>query len=761
MESSTTRKELDSKKQQDILRQIAALQAQLPNPPAVLLTLPASSPKRKQPPPGLLAPASPSPKRRKITHAASHDTTHRQPSHRPSSALPRGASSYQRAHAAPTRPGSTHERVAQTPIPATSTVLQKLASAHSQKNSRASSRAVVRSSGFSERPAPLTAEGDEADTPEGAQARDDRLALIEELVPGPVEHTAPFDDPHFEKLEPNSGIRLLSRSMPYEDFQDYLRGRYYLSPSKLYSVVRLLPHKQGYDVPVVGDWLTIAVVAERGKVKYTQAPVGLGHDDKIADDADAEGAADTLDGLLDGAPPKQPYQRPGKGKQQKDAAKPSGKKYVNMKLVDFGCRARAGGAQTAIRGDALLSLLLFEADGFDVVARADGRKEKVFLGGSRGAFERMSLLREGAVVAFLNPRILKPFQRAADAPHPTDNVLAITPESVSSLAVLGYAQDLGMCSVTRRDGTVCGSWCDKRVADVCEWHIQHAVSRKRAGRAEFATGTSGMTTGAAKKRGAYDPARKWGLKPEPDAGGATYIVSGHTISGGADTGAMFVGETLGRDAQAKASRKLSSKDADRALQRMLRRDKSGARAVMSAREFGKRQKEEANGAVGKDKDKGKGKQKDKEAQFGEDGSDSDESDDVSNKQASSYPVQLIRQLGFDPSAKDGRRSADAEVQSKLDLLTAVHAKRSIKLGPRPGKSSSCVRRPERTKDTVAHTRDSASLEDSLLQLPDSDDDDDLERVERAVFGKAVALTTQHTMVNLDSSDSELVVEPDA
>lgn len=40
------------------------------------------------------------------------------------------------------------------------------------------------------------------------QARDDRLALIEELVPGPVEHTPPFDDPHFEKLEPNSGIRL-------------------------------------------------------------------------------------------------------------------------------------------------------------------------------------------------------------------------------------------------------------------------------------------------------------------------------------------------------------------------------------------------------------------------------------------------------------------------------------------------------------------------------------------------------------------------
>ncbi|KAH9949649.1 hypothetical protein B0H21DRAFT_819822 [Amylocystis lapponica] len=80
MESSSTRKELDSKKQHDILRQIGTLQ--LPNPPAVLLTFPASSPKRKQPPPGGLAPASPSPKMKKTAHAASHDATRKQPSHK-------------------------------------------------------------------------------------------------------------------------------------------------------------------------------------------------------------------------------------------------------------------------------------------------------------------------------------------------------------------------------------------------------------------------------------------------------------------------------------------------------------------------------------------------------------------------------------------------------------------------------------------------------------------------------------------------------
>jgi minichromosome maintenance protein 10 len=45
-----------------------------------------------------------------------------------------------------------------------------------------------------------------------------------------------------------------------------------------------------------------------------------------------------------------------------------------------------------------------------------------------------------------------------------------------------------MCGATKRDGKVCGSWCDKRVSDCCEYHVEHAVQRKRAGRAEFSIG---------------------------------------------------------------------------------------------------------------------------------------------------------------------------------------------------------------------------------------------------------------------------------
>ena len=79
-------------------------------------------------------------------------------------------------------------------------------------------------------------------------------------------------------------------------------------------------------------------------------------------------------------------------------------------------------------------------------------------------------------------------KRSNDNPHQTDNILALTPESAASIMVVGRARDLGMCTVTKKDGKICGSWCDKRVSDVCEWHLQNAVQRRRAGRAEFSIG---------------------------------------------------------------------------------------------------------------------------------------------------------------------------------------------------------------------------------------------------------------------------------
>ncbi|KZT02785.1 uncharacterized protein LAESUDRAFT_738494 [Laetiporus sulphureus 93-53] len=714
MESISSRKDLEQQQQAEIHKQIAILQAQLTKSSTSYPTR--TPPERKERPESdVLVPASPSPKRKKSSHRTSYgergsmSVRSMSQQSRSSQTLSSSQSSVARNATAP----------AQKQVP--STVLQKLAKAHSRKDTQLTPAAITRSTAFTEKPAPQ----DDTVPQSNAQQRDDRLALVEKLIPGPVEHKPPFDDPKFEKLEPCSGIRLSSRSISHEDFQDYLRGRYYLSPSKLYSVVRLLPDKQGYDVPVCGDWLTIAVVAERGQIKHTQAPVGIGREDKLEDE-EAQDSVDNL--LLNTDRTKQP--RAGKSKQEPPRA--SGKKYVNLKLVDFGCRESASSesASKAIRGDAMLSLLLFESDSYDVITMKDGRKEKVYKGGSKGAFEKMSTLREGAVVALLNPRILKPFQRSSDAPHPTDNILALTPESIFSVAVIGYSQDLGMCTAIKRDGKPCGSWCDRRIADICEYHIQHAVERKRAARPEFSNGTSGMSTGAKRSKPAYDPARQWGLKP-PDNDGATYVVSGHIVSGANDAKSLFISESLGRDAQAKASRRGSAKAADEALQKLLKRDREGTKALVTAREFGKRaSKEEKGKAV-----PGKRKREIDENESGTTGMDGErgsaDEEEPRKKRKTAYSAQMIKRLGFDPTAKDGRRAADDEVQSKLAVLAALQtSRRQIHLGPHPGKKNSCVQRP------------ASSVHKSEPKVQ-----------ERKVLGKV--LDSSPAFVDLDSSDAEL------
>lgn len=95
-----------------------------------------------------------------------------------------------------------------------------------------------------------------------------------------------------------------------------------------------------------------------------------------------------------------------------------------------------------------------------------------------------------------------------------------------------------------------------------------------------------------KRKNAYDPQRQWGLKPEDSSigDGATYVVSGHVVSGtSSDPRTTYITETIGRDGQAKAKRRMGGgKDAaDRALMALLERDKEGMKAVMSAREIGK------------------------------------------------------------------------------------------------------------------------------------------------------------------------------
>lgn len=684
MESSTNRTEEELHKQLEIRREIKRLQAQLtPLPDSVNDVI--GSPKRRHASETLLAPATPSPKKkRKVDNAG-----HTQRSLLGGTSATSGALSASGARSMNPRPsGKGPIATVQYQKPAPSNLLSKLSklSGGTAKQEASSSH---RSHSLLARPEPEPCIGSNpkmtAGPPCASQPasdvvpnRDDRLAIVEQLEVGPVDHKPPLDDPHFQRLEPNSGIRLSSRSLSHDDLQEYLRGRYYLSPSTFYSCIRLLPNQSGYDVPVEGDWITIAVVAERGPVRTTRAPVDIapGDDGRATDDEGGPSNANDRKNVN------------GSHSQDSRKRKPSkshGKKFVSMKLIDFGARSRPSPSGVAsIRGDAFLTLLLFEADSFDRVTSDDGKVKKLYNGGSKGAFEAMSKLKEGDVITLLNPKVLKPFQRnnRNGKPHPTDNILAVTPESAESIAIIGRAQDLGMCKVLKRDGKICGSWTDKRVSDVCDWHLTNAVQRQRAGRAEFSAGTSGMATSSSKKRKAdYDPQRQWGLQPSEVSGSrggdTTYVVSGHIVSGSnRDVSSMFVAENMGREGQARAKRKLIQ-DADRELKSLLERDKEGMHVVTKAREIGTMMaKRTTDGA--KDKKSAKLKQK---------AIDSDGISESSTSQTKlAYSADIIKKLGFDPAAKTGqKRAVQSAVQDKIAALAAVReSRKEINLGPRPG-----------------------------------------------------------------------------
>ncbi|KAI0032849.1 hypothetical protein K488DRAFT_85447 [Vararia minispora EC-137] len=612
--------------------------------------------------------------------------------------------------------------------PKPSTLLSKLSDLKNKPQKQVESYEDSRTDSFLSKAKPCKGEvgADIVRTP----LRDDRLAIIADLRPGPYDHKAPADDHLFQRLEPHSGIYLSKRSLSHEDLQEYLTGRYYISPSMLYSVIRLLPNNQGYDVPVVGDWVTIAVVAERGPVRISRGPTTADRSELHENDSGDESFATPT--------PQGP--QPSKTDRKTDPPpKSTGRKYVNLKLIDFGARSRGSevGGKATIRGDAFLSMLLFEADRKEKAPReGGGLPETVYKGGSKGAFERMATMPEGAVVALLNPRVLKPFNKSNDKPHPTSNILALTPDSIKSVIVIGHARDLGRCDVRKKDGNICGGWYDKRISSACEFHVQNAVERRRNARPEFTASTSTMSHSSKKtKKTEFDPARKWGLQPESghnsvstDSGGATYVVGGHVVN---DKRNLFLSENIGREAQARAQR-LSKKDTDRQLKSLLDRDREGMQHVELAREHARKLRQANRNGCRKEKpDKGESKES-------VDAVPADSGKEPGSAQAA-YSAEVIQKLGFDPTLNRlGHRSAldQSGFHAQLNRLASQRVLKDIALGPRPGtRHRTSVRPPPQALRAPQDPQGEPDMGDSG-------------------FGQH-APSPQQSIIYLDSSDNEL------
>ena len=79
------------------------------------------------------------------------------------------------------------------------------------------------------------------------------------------------------------------------------------------------------------------------------------------------------------------------------------------------------------------------------------------------------------------------------------------------------------------------------------------------------------------------------------------------------------------------------------------------------------------------------------------------------------------------------------------------SKRDIDLAPRPGKKRSCVGRPV---GPLGRPQGTAPSKDTRAPFLGSDDEDDLEKVEKTVFGKVIDPSAKENLVCLDSSDVE-------
>lgn len=192
--------------------------------------------------------------------------------------------------------------------------------------------------------------------------------------------------------------------------------------------------------------------------------------------------------------------------------------------------------------------------------------------------------------------------------------------------------------------------------------MRFIVSWKLINESVVASSTSGLGNNS-KKKPAYDPTRQWGLKPEDSTSGSTYVFSGHVVSGSAgDSRSMYIGETIGREAQAKASR-ISAKDADHTLKALLERDKEGTRALLKARQVANRK-----GGT-KDINPSSSKRGSSHISSGSEEEEGSSQGHLPKKNA--YSAGVIKKLGFDPTSRAGKKSKQqvAELQKKVnDLL---------------------------------------------------------------------------------------------
>ncbi|TKY86079.1 hypothetical protein EX895_004904 [Sporisorium graminicola] len=391
----------------------------------------------------------------------------------------------------------------------------------------------------------------------GSWSRDDDLAIVENLRPGPRAIPPNPEDPKWESMEPFSGHRLRERKLPHSQLKEHLRGRYHLPPSVLYSVARPMDgciRSGERQVPVDGDWIVIATIVEKSELLVTRgfrtdapgsqqkAPSRPNSTSANALDDDADpllfrNASSDANGKLrldlePGNPdafadPRNTTKRANRNattiddehermRQQTNLSNRS-RKFVILKLVDLGVNSSStDGSGSAGRGDNYLSLIAYESDPIDtsIMLRnnnirsdlseslsATASSSKKWINGSKGAFEMLYQQAEGTVIAVMNPKVMLPWAEGGVGSKES-KMLRLTPRSAEDCLVIGQAADYKRCSAIKANGQRCGNFVDIKSrkqtrTSTCDFHLSRHMDELARGRPEFAANSTSRFGGGA------------------------------------------------------------------------------------------------------------------------------------------------------------------------------------------------------------------------------------------------------------------------
>ena len=98
-------------------------------------------------------------------------------------------------------------------------------------------------------------------------------------------------------------------------------------------------------------------------------------------------------------------------------------------------------------------------------------------------FERFWKLTTGTIIAILNPGVMPP-PRGKDA---TGRFSLVVNSEADTILEVGAARDLGFCKSTKKDGSTCNSWVDKRHTEFCDFHINETLKKTASKRMEINT----------------------------------------------------------------------------------------------------------------------------------------------------------------------------------------------------------------------------------------------------------------------------------